>query len=132
VNNDLKTITCLNYPAIISQLRRCSHKTAPQSGMNFRRSRMHRLEAHGISPAQMYWRHIMKTVLAAVAALTMTVAAHAQTADFATADADGNGTVSMEELKAVMPDISEDKVTAADKNGDGQLDEEEYNALISM
>lgn len=74
----------------------------------------------------------MKTVLAAVASLAMTLAAHAQTPDFATADADGNGTVSMEELKAVMPDVSEDKVKAADANGDGQLDEEEYAALIDM
>ncbi len=74
----------------------------------------------------------MKSVLVAVAALTMTVAAHAAAPDFATADADGNGFVSMEELKAVMPDVGEDKVKAADKNGDGQLDEEEYNALIAM
>lgn len=74
----------------------------------------------------------MRTVLAAIAVLTLTATAHAQTPDFATADADGNGVVTVEELKAVMPDVSEDKVKAADKNGDGQLDETEYNALISM
>lgn len=74
----------------------------------------------------------MKTVLTTIAALTMTAAAYAAVPDFATVDADGNGTISMDELKAAIPDISPDKVQAADANGDGQLDQQEYAALTSM
>lgn len=74
----------------------------------------------------------MKTVLVTLAALTMTAAAYAAVPDFSAVDTDGNGEISMDELKAAIPDISPDKVKAADTNGDGQLDQQEYAALTSM
>ncbi len=51
--------------------------------------------------------------------------------DFAKVDADADGKVTMEEAKAVMPDMSADKFKAADKNGDGALDPKEYAEATS-
>ncbi len=73
----------------------------------------------------------MKKLIVALGILAFTAPAFAETADFATADADGNGMVSMDELKAAMPDVAEDAAMAADTDGDGSLNADEYAALAN-
>ena len=70
----------------------------------------------------------MKKSLAALAVSLMAVSA-AQAAEMADVDTDGNGTVSMEEAKAAMPDMADDAFKAADANADGQLDADEFAKL---
>jgi opacity protein-like surface antigen len=70
----------------------------------------------------------MKKILAALA-ISLLATTAAQAADMAAVDTDGNGTVSMEEAKAAMPDMADDAFTAADANGDGQLDADEFAKL---
>ncbi len=43
-------------------------------------------------------------------------------------DADGDGLVTMEELVAAYPDVTEDAFNAADTDGSGSLDEDELAA----
>lgn len=69
----------------------------------------------------------MKTYLAIAAVL---VAAPALAQDMSTLDADGDGMVSMEEMTAVYPDMTEDSFTQADANADGMLDEAELQAAV--
>ncbi len=47
-------------------------------------------------------------------------------ADFSAVDTDQNGTVSMEEAKTAMPDMSDDAFTAADADKSGDLSAEEF------
>ena len=70
----------------------------------------------------------MKKILAALAVSLMAVSA-AQAAEMSAVDTDGNGTVSMEEAKAAMPDLADDAFKAADANADGQLDADEFAKL---
>ncbi|MGB7204429.1 MAG: hypothetical protein WBD37_03035 [Anderseniella sp.] len=70
----------------------------------------------------------MKNLLVALAvSFLATTAAHA--AELADLDKDANGTVSMEEVTAAMPDVSEDAFKAADADADGQLNAEELATL---
>ena len=50
-------------------------------------------------------------------------------ADFATVDADQNGSVSMEEAKDAMPDLADDAFTAADGDQSGELSADEFAAI---
>lgn len=43
-------------------------------------------------------------------------------------DANGDGMMSMGEVQAVFPDVTEENFSAADTNGDGALDEAEMTA----
>ena len=70
----------------------------------------------------------MRKLLAVVAATLLTISA-AQAAEFAEVDGDSDGMVSMEEAQAAMPDLSEEKFTAADADGDGSLNAEEFASL---
>ncbi|MCT8999054.1 hypothetical protein [Chelativorans intermedius] len=72
----------------------------------------------------------MKHLLIVIAAAGFAAPAFAQAADFATVDADQSGTVSMEELQAAMPDVTEEAFTAADTDGSGDLSEDEFNAAF--
>lgn len=45
-------------------------------------------------------------------------------------DVDGNGTWSMEELKAAYPELSEETFAAMDTTADGQIDTAEYEAAM--
>ncbi|MCA8929432.1 MAG: EF-hand domain-containing protein [Alphaproteobacteria bacterium] len=65
----------------------------------------------------------------ATAGFLMASPAMAANADFAKADANGDGSVSMEEAKAVMPDLTEAQFKAADADGSGSLDEKEFASL---
>ncbi len=72
----------------------------------------------------------MKKVLIAAAALAASSTfALAQMADFATVDADASGSVSMEEAKAAMPDLTDEAFAAADTDGSGDLSAEEFAAI---
>jgi Ca2+-binding EF-hand superfamily protein len=53
----------------------------------------------------------------------------AHTAEIGDVDTDANGTVSMEELSAAMPDTTEDAFNAADADGDGELNADEFATL---
>jgi len=72
-----------------------------------------------------------KTSIAiALGAMFMSGAAFAA-ADFATADANSDGQVTVEEAAAAAPEITAEKFKAADTNGDGSLSAEEYAAATA-
>lgn len=70
----------------------------------------------------------MKKILITAAALTIFAAAPALAAApaFTEVDANGNGTISFEELAVVMPDTSQAQFASADMDGSGELSEDEY------
>ncbi len=70
----------------------------------------------------------MKKLLLAAALLAAPATAFAA-ADFAAVDADKSGAVSMEEAKAALPDLTEEAFKAADKDGSGDLNAEEFAAI---
>ena len=66
----------------------------------------------------------MKSVLTTIAAaLALSLPAFAQ-------DADGDGNVTLEELQAVYPEVTEDAFTTMDTDGDGVLSASEFQAAI--
>lgn len=67
-------------------------------------------------------------ILIAFLAPLATVPAWAQTT---VTDTDGNGTYSMEELKASYADLTEDTFKTIDANADGQVDAAELEAAIA-
>ncbi len=69
--------------------------------------------------------------LAATAAFAATLAAHAQTPDFATVDADASGEVSLEEMTAAGATVTQEEFTAADTDGSGGLNAEEFAAATA-
>ena len=73
----------------------------------------------------------MKKIILALGLGVLSTAAFAQAPDFAAADADGDGAVSLAEAKAAMPDTDEAAIVAADANNDGALSQDEYTALTS-
>ncbi|MGV8833152.1 MAG: hypothetical protein ACOH2N_14335 [Devosia sp.] len=76
-----------------------------------------------------------KILLAAVATLALSGAAFAETAvaapEFATVDTDANGTVSLVEAQAVMPELTAEAFTAVDLDANGELSVEEFDALVA-
>lgn len=73
----------------------------------------------------------MKKLFAALAvSLMATTAAHA--AELAEVDKDGNGMVTMEEAKAMWPDMNADAFSGADADGDGSLNAAEFATLKQM
>lgn len=73
----------------------------------------------------------MKHLLAAIAVAGFVAPAFAQAPDFATADADQSGAVTLEELQAVMPDATQESFTAADADASGDLSEEEFATVTA-
>ena len=70
----------------------------------------------------------MKTFLTTVAA-ALTLAAPAWAAGSAAAlDADANGVLSIEEIRAAFPDVSDAAFQEMDVNADGSLDADEVTA----
>ncbi len=67
----------------------------------------------------------MKKILAILLATGFASTA-ALAADFSAVDADQNGSVTMEEAKAAMPDLSDDAFKAADGDQSGELSAEEF------
>ena len=73
-----------------------------------------------------------KIVLSSLVLFGLTGAAMAQaTTDFATIDADANGSVSLTEVQASWPDLTAEAFAAADTDGNGELSAEEYAALVT-
>ena len=69
----------------------------------------------------------VKPLAAIVAALGMTASAYAMTMDPA-ADLNGDGVYSMDEMLAILPDMTEDTFVVVDTNEDGLIDEAELAA----
>jgi hypothetical protein len=63
---------------------------------------------------------------AAIAALSFGAPALAANPDFPTVDSNRDGGVSLTELQVVLPDLNDSEYKAADANGDGILDEQEF------
>ena len=73
-----------------------------------------------------------KIILSSLVVLGLSTAAFAQAAtDFATVDADANGSVSLAEAQVAWPDLTEDAYKAADVDASGELSTEEYDALVA-
>lgn len=74
----------------------------------------------------------MKKLLISAATVTLLAAAPAMAAapDFSTTDSDGNGSVSYEELIAVMPAVTQEQFTSVDTDQNGELSQEEYEAAV--
>lgn len=79
----------------------------------------------------------LKMVVVAVALSAVSVVTYAageksdksgKASSFQTADADGNGAISMDEARTI-PGLA-DKFAQADKNGDGQLSKSEYESAV--
>lgn len=66
--------------------------------------------------------------LAAGTALMIALPVLAQAADFTDMDSNDDGVLTLSELQAALPDVTEDDFTAADVNADGGLSEEEMAA----
>ncbi|WP_306260105.1 hypothetical protein [Pararhizobium sp. IMCC21322] len=71
----------------------------------------------------------LKSTLFATLFAGASTVAMAQGVEFATVDTDGDGMLSMDEIKTLLPDVPDDQLVAADANGDGMLDEAEYQVL---
>ncbi|TNE35290.1 MAG: EF-hand domain-containing protein [Alphaproteobacteria bacterium] len=73
----------------------------------------------------------MKKLLISVAALSILAAAPAMaaTGNFKKVDANGNGTISFQELKAAMPSATKAKFAAADKDKSGELSKKEFSSM---
>jgi len=69
----------------------------------------------------------MKKILIAAAAASLAGLAGAAVAQEVT-DADGNGTFSMEELMAAYPNLTAETFATIDANGDGAVDQDELKA----
>lgn len=65
----------------------------------------------------------------AVAGVMLAGPAFAATVAFESADANGDGAVTMDEAKSVMPDLTEDRFAAADSDANGSLSPAEFQAL---
>lgn len=67
----------------------------------------------------------INTLALVLGVATVAVAANAQTV---VSDTDGNGTYSIEELRAAYPDLTDEVFASVDANGDGQVDADELAA----
>ena len=74
----------------------------------------------------------MTKTLTVLSLMLFSTAALASTPSFADADTDQNGVLSMEEVKAALPETADEAVSAADVNQDGSIDENEYAALTAQ
>lgn len=73
----------------------------------------------------------MKKFLVSVAAVGFTTMAMAQAVDFATADADLSGDVSLTEAQILWPELTEEGFAAADTDASGSLSQEEFDAYAA-
>ncbi len=69
----------------------------------------------------------MKKLMLAVVLSAFAMPAFAQMPPFDVIDTDGNGTVSVEEAKAAMPDMSDDDWKKADADGNGSISKQEMD-----
>jgi hypothetical protein len=69
-----------------------------------------------------------RTTHAILASLCLTGAALAMSETSGTADTNGDGVLTIDEVQAVYPDVSAEGFSAMDLNSDGALDAEEVTA----
>ena len=77
----------------------------------------------------------MKKILVAVLLLgagSTSVALAQAASDFASVDADASGDVSVAEAQVVWADLTAEVFVAADANGDGKVDQPEYEAFLAV
>ena len=74
----------------------------------------------------------MKKLLVATAVSLVTMAAAAYALEYAEADANGDGQVTIDEAVAAMPETSSDLIAAADTDGDGVLSAAEFEVLAKQ
>lgn len=77
---------------------------------------------------------VIRTTTLAIAALGLSAGlamAQAATPEFATVDADADGSITLTELQAAIPTVTEEAFAAADADGSGGLSAEEYAALAA-
>ena len=77
-----------------------------------------------------------KLVIAALAAtvpliLSGTPSLAQSAPDYAALDTNADGAVSLAEVKAALPDLTDEQIIAADADQDGNLSTEEYTALTA-
>ncbi|PPB81675.1 EF hand domain-containing protein [Albidovulum inexpectatum] len=70
----------------------------------------------------------MKTINTLALVLGTAILAVAANAQTVVSDTDGNGTYSIEELRAAYPDLTDEVFATVDANGDGQVDADELAA----
>jgi len=70
----------------------------------------------------------MKKFFAVIAVSLLAITA-AQAAEFADVDTDADGTITLDEAVAMMPDLTEDAFNAADTDEDGSLNADEFAAM---
>ena len=71
-------------------------------------------------------------ILAATALIALCIsAARSQAVDFTAIDADTSGGLSLEEIRAVTPDIADVDFSLHDRDASGELSVEEYAALVA-
>jgi hypothetical protein len=78
--------------------------------------------------------NIMRKFATGLVALSLFAApaAFAQNAgDFATADANGDGIVTLEEMQAIWPEFTADQLTAADTDLSGGLSDTEFDEAVA-
>ncbi len=68
----------------------------------------------------------MRKTLLITAAAALGVAGGALAAEFSEVDTDSNGQLSLEEVQAVAPNVTEDEFSSYDGNADGALNENEF------
>jgi hypothetical protein len=73
----------------------------------------------------------MKKSLVMLAIAGFSAPVFAQVPDFSAIDADSSGGVTLEELRAVIPDVTSEQFQAADGDNSSDLSEEEFQALSS-
>jgi hypothetical protein len=73
----------------------------------------------------------MKKFLVSIVAIGFTTAAMAQATDFASADVDVSGDVSLTEAQALWPELTEEGFAAADTDASGGLSQEEFDAYAA-
>ena len=73
----------------------------------------------------------MKKILTLAGIVLFSTAAFAEAPAFNQADTNADGVLSMEEVKAALPEMDEAAILAADANGDGGITEDEYTALTT-
>jgi hypothetical protein len=67
-----------------------------------------------------------RTLLITSVAAALGLAGAATAADFTEVDADANGLVSLQEVQAIAPDVTEDEFSSYDGDADGSLNEDEF------
>ena len=72
----------------------------------------------------------MITALVA-APLAFATSAYAQAPDHSALDSNADGAVSLAEVKAALPDLTDEAIIGADADKDGNLSAEEYAALTA-